>query len=86
MKAKRYISGSVIFSFLFAYCLFYCPVLNAVPYQQSPDTFYYNDPYYLTNSNEYGNPNQAPWLRNEWDNPPVVNYSPAGMTVNLINQ
>ena len=47
-------------------------VLGAVPYIQSPDTFYYGDPYYITNSNEYGDPNPAPWIRTEWDNPPSV--------------
>ncbi|MFH1320986.1 MAG: PKD domain-containing protein [Bacteroidota bacterium] len=47
-------------------------VLDAVPYQQSPDTFYYGDPEYFTNSNEYGDARDAPWLRDEWDNPPSV--------------
>jgi hypothetical protein len=40
-------------------------------YTQQPDTFYYGDPAYSTNSAEYGDPRQAPWLRNEWLNPPL---------------
>ena len=47
-------------------------VINCVPYIQSPDTFFYGDPEYSTNSNEYGSPHNAPWLRDEWDEPPSV--------------
>ena len=47
-------------------------VLNGISYIQSPDTFYYGDPEYLTNSNEWGDARDAPWKRDEWDNPPVV--------------
>lgn len=46
-------------------------VINCSQYIQSPDTFYYGDPSYLTNSNEWGDPNPAPWIRDEWDNPPA---------------
>jgi hypothetical protein len=45
-------------------------LVNVTTFLQSPDTFYYGDPYYLTNSNEYGDPNPAPWVRPEWDTPP----------------
>ncbi|MBU0763247.1 MAG: T9SS type A sorting domain-containing protein [Bacteroidetes bacterium] len=47
-------------------------VINSVPYVQSPDTFLYGDPEYFTNSDEYGSPNPAPWMREEWDDPPSV--------------
>ncbi|MFH0867638.1 MAG: T9SS type A sorting domain-containing protein [Bacteroidota bacterium] len=50
-------------------------VANCINYIQSPDTFYYGDPSYLTNSNEWGDPNPAPWIRDEWDNPPAVTIS-----------
>lgn len=46
-------------------------VTGAVLYPQSSDTLYYGDPYYLTNGNEYGQPEQAPWKRSEWTVPPV---------------
>jgi hypothetical protein len=45
-------------------------VINCINYIQSPDTFYYGDPSYVTNNNEWGDPRQAPWLRDEWNNPP----------------
>ncbi|PCJ88443.1 MAG: hypothetical protein COA57_03450 [Flavobacteriales bacterium] len=47
-------------------------VLNVVSYTQSPDTFFYGDPEYMTNSNEYGDARDAPWKRSEWDDPPVL--------------
>lgn len=40
-------------------------------YTQQPDTFYYGDPAYSTNSAEYGDPRQAPWIRSEWTDPPL---------------
>lgn len=45
-------------------------VTGATSYPQSTSTFYYGDPYYLTNNNESGDPRQAPWLRPEWGAPP----------------
>ena len=47
-------------------------VFNAISYIQSPDTFFYGDPEYSSNSNEWGDPRDAPWKRVEWDNPPTV--------------
>ena len=46
-------------------------VLNSVEYSFNPNIFYYGDPSYLTNNNEYGDGQSAPWLRNEWINPPT---------------
>ncbi|OFX32964.1 MAG: hypothetical protein A2X08_16775 [Bacteroidetes bacterium GWA2_32_17] len=60
-------------------------VLGAVPYIQSPDTFYYGDPYYITNSNEYGDPNLSPWIRTEWDNPPSVPVTDLGADTVICN-
>ncbi len=49
-------------------------VINAVPYVQDPDTFWYEDPFY--GRNEYGDPRQAPWLRTRWTNPEMPSASP----------
>lgn len=46
-------------------------VINAINYSQSPNGFYGGDPEYSTNPNEYGGPISAPWVRDEWDNPPL---------------
>lgn len=46
-------------------------VTGTISYLQAPDTFYYGDPYYLTNNNEYGQSEPAPWKRPEWDAPPA---------------
>ena len=46
-------------------------VSGATSYRQFPNIFYYGDPEYSTNSNEYGSPNDAPWIRTEWNNPPM---------------
>lgn len=55
-------------------------VVNVLPFNLSPDTFFYGDPVYpylpqLSDDNEYGSPNNAPWKRSDWDNPdtaPIV--------------
>ncbi|MBN4051383.1 T9SS type A sorting domain-containing protein [bacterium AH-315-M05] len=47
-------------------------VLNSVTYIQYPDTFYYGDPVYFTNSDEWGDPRDAPWKRDVWDTLPPV--------------
>ncbi|MCH8318621.1 MAG: hypothetical protein IIA88_09020, partial [Bacteroidetes bacterium] len=50
-------------------------VFTAISYIQSPDTFFYGDPEYSSptgNSNEWGDPRDAPWKRVEWDNPPTI--------------
>lgn len=44
---------------------------NAVTYTQTPDTFYCGDPTYSTNPDEYGYPITAPWIRSEWNSPPI---------------
>ena len=49
-------------------------VINAVPYTQYPDTFWYEDPFY--GGNEYGDPRQAPWLRTRWTNPEMPSGQP----------
>lgn len=46
-------------------------VSGVVPFTQYPDVFNYGDPEYSTNSDEYGSPNDAPWMRMEWNNPPM---------------
>jgi hypothetical protein len=45
-------------------------IINITPFIQSPDTFYGGDPEY--SAGEYQEPYLAPWLRDEWDNPPSV--------------
>lgn len=45
-------------------------VSGAVLYLQTPNTFYFGDPQYSTNSTEFGDARQAPWLRLEWGTPP----------------
>ncbi|KEK25024.1 NPP1 family protein [Bacillus gaemokensis] len=46
--------------------------LNGVqPYSTIPDIFYYGDPAYGLNSNEYVDSRDAPWKRQEWNNPPL---------------
>ncbi len=49
-------------------------VINVVPYIQSPDTFWYEDPYY--GGSEYGDPRLAPWRRTRWTNPEMPSASP----------
>lgn len=44
---------------------------GVTPYTQTPDYFYYGDPEYSTNSDEYGDMRTAPWLRTEWNSPPL---------------
>lgn len=44
---------------------------GVTPYTQLPDYFYYGDPAYSTNSAEYGDVRTAPWLRSEWNTPPL---------------
>ncbi|ARU63636.1 hypothetical protein CBW65_23420 [Tumebacillus avium] len=38
-------------------------------YSASPNVFYGGDPEYSTNSNEYGSPSNAPWVRGDWTTP-----------------
>ena len=59
-------------------------IVNCINYVQSPDTFYYGDPHYFTNNNEWGDPKPAPWIRDEWNNPPAVNIT--GFFLNNIEQ
>lgn len=47
------------------------PIDGVTKYLAAPDTFYYGDPAYLINSDENSDPRQAPWKREEWDNPPL---------------
>ena len=49
-------------------------VINVVPYIQSPDTFWYEDPYY--GGSEYGDPRLAPWRRTRWTNPEMPSGQP----------
>ncbi|KEK20760.1 NPP1 family protein [Bacillus gaemokensis] len=44
---------------------------GVLPYLNKPDIFYYGDPEYKLNSNEYGDPRDAPWKRAEWNTPPL---------------
>lgn len=44
---------------------------GTIPFLNKPDIFYYGDPEYKLNSNENGDPRDAPWKRNEWNNPPL---------------
>ncbi|KFN01297.1 hypothetical protein D0U04_29085 [Bacillus clarus] len=44
-------------------------------YATIPDIFYYGDPAYSWNSNEYGDPRDAPWKRSEWNDPPQIRFS-----------
>ncbi len=46
-------------------------VVGAIPFSQVTETFYYGDPFYLSNRKEWGDPRLAPWKRVEWDNPPL---------------
>lgn len=46
------------------------PIDGVTKYVAAPDTFYYGDPAYLLYSNEHSDSRQAPWKREEWDNPP----------------
>lgn len=43
---------------------------NVVAYTQSPNTFYYGDPYYFRQK-ELGDARDAPWKRTEWNSPPA---------------
>lgn len=45
-------------------------VIGVTPYDTTNGTFYYGDPYYLSNPNELGDARNAPWKRPEWSNPP----------------
>ncbi|MCD4791901.1 MAG: NPP1 family protein [Bacteroidales bacterium] len=45
-------------------------VSNVTGYTQSPNKFYYGDPYYLLQS-EWGDERNSPWERTEWNNPPA---------------
>jgi hypothetical protein len=42
---------------------------GATAYTMSPDLFYGGDPEYSTNSDEYGDPYNAPWKRGDWNAP-----------------
>lgn len=46
-------------------------IFNAISFTQTPGIFYYGDPEYSTNSDEHGDIRDAPWMRNEWNNPPM---------------
>ncbi|MDA9564287.1 hypothetical protein N9R81_06420 [Flavobacteriales bacterium] len=46
-------------------------VIGGIPYTAQPHLFYYGDPFYSTNSTEFGDDRQAPWMRTEWSNPPT---------------
>ncbi len=45
--------------------------LGIINYTALPDTFFYGDSFYITNNNELNDARLAPWMRNEWGNPPV---------------
>ncbi|MCD4696079.1 MAG: NPP1 family protein [Bacteroidales bacterium] len=45
-------------------------VSGVVGYTESPDEFYYGDPYYSLQS-ELGDEREAPWERTEWNSPPA---------------
>lgn len=52
-------------------------VIGAINYIQSPDCFFNGDPVYpnipgLSSKKEYEHCSKAPWIRREWDNPPVL--------------
>jgi hypothetical protein len=44
-------------------------VPGVTSYTMTPDYFYGGDPEYSTNSDEYGDPNPAPWKRGDWTAP-----------------
>jgi hypothetical protein len=46
-------------------------VIGAISFSQTTKTFYYGDPVYFSNGNEWGDANKAPWERREWNNPPL---------------
>ena len=51
-------------------------VAGAINYIQKPDCFFNGDPVYsnfpkLSSHKEYGNCSKAPWMRKEWDHPPM---------------
>ncbi|MDO8331615.1 MAG: NPP1 family protein [Fluviicoccus sp.] len=42
---------------------------GTTPFTQTPNVFYYGDPAYSTNSAEFGDLRDAPWIRAEWNSP-----------------
>jgi len=60
-------NGSTIPWFVYSNDLF---TVGITHFDTSIVTFYYGDPFYITNANEFGDNRDAPWGRTEWNTPP----------------